>query len=636
AQLRRLIDLLDRSGDRAGAVRVYEEIAEHLIREYELEPSPETQRRIAEVRARVEPFAGASEPPRGGGEGPGDSPALDAAAPGRAPGSRGPPQADEAGGAAGPSRGLARASRRRAVLGTAVAVATIAGALVLGLGDLRPAVTTDPAGDAPLDPSGVAVLPLTNISPDESHAYLAEGLTAELISRLARLRGLRVTPPASTMRYRDSDRSIGEIGRELNVGTIIEGTAQPSGDSVRLTVYMTETETEDLRWSETYDASFSGILAVQRRIAEDVAIELKVGERAEPGSTRGVRRHGRAAVEEYLLGRAALAKSHWQWVGPARDHFLRATELDSTFAEAWSGLAAAYTGIARAGVMEGPGPWDSARRAAERALAYDEELPEAHAVLGSVHSLAFWDPAMAERHFRRAIGLDPSYSTARIWYGTFLRNRGRTEEALAEFRQARRLEPRAIRPVNAEAALLYLEGRVDESIDLLRRYLETMPAEVAEIPDGASTRGGRQPFWLYFTLALAHTEKGDYGPALAALDAGDPEGIRADALGLRGYIHARSGRPDEARRVLAAMDRSNREPLPVSDFHKALVHVGLGEHDRAVELLESAAAQERSRLVVLLRVEPKFEPLRGHPGFEALLRRLGLTDPPGAESRGMP
>ena len=603
-RLRHLIRLLDGVGDRAGAVRVYEEVAEELGRAYELEPAPETQRLVAEVRARLEPSEGAREVRA------------------RRPRVEEIPEPAPTAADRRDSDGEPRSRSPLRPLLVAAAMVAVVGLV------WQTASTSSPAGSdlAPRDRNRVAVLPLANLSPDPEDSYVADGLTAELITRFSRLRDLQVVPFTSVQGYRDSGRTVGEIARELGVGIVVEGDVRMVGSDVRVGVRLIEATDETVLWSDAYAGKLEELLDVQRQIAEAVARALKVENRAESDRRRALRSTSRVAYEEYLRGRSLLGKLDGPSLRAARDHFLRSIDHDPEFADAWSGLANAYIQLTINGELDGPDPWNRARRAAERALALDAELAEAHGALATVHSMFDWNAAEAERRFERAIALDPSYAAAHRGYATHLRNMGRFDEALRHVRYARALEPLSAAPVLEEAILLYASRRTGEAIDLVERLLADEASLDGFSPEERRGRVGRRgAFRPLLLLALLLTEQGEYTEALAALEEADSTGRRPDALGIRAYILARAGREDEARRILRVLGQA--PTTPTVDFHRAVVHVALDEHGRALDLLDRVV-RGRSRYVRLLGVEPKFDPLRGDPRFRDILVRAGLLDHP--------
>lgn len=586
-RLRWMIDLLDRAGDPAAALALYGEVAERLAEEYELEPTARTREMISALRARA-----ASD----------ESQTRDRTLTSAPDGSVPAPPAD----AAGPTASPRRAGHWIPFAAVAAGVLAVVG----GAGLLLPG-TQVPAAEQQADApsaafSRVAVLPFANFSRAPDEAYLADAVTAELISRLSRLRDLRVIALTSVMVYRDSTKSVADIGRDLRVRTIVEGSVLTFGDSVRIGVRIIDAVSEEPVWSRDYDAHSGEALALQRRIAEEVAVALKVETRPAAERWWASTQPDAVAYDAYQRGRSLLGRIDGPSLLQALEHFRAAVERDSTLAPAWSGLAQAYNQLAADALLAAGEAYPLARLAAERALRLDDELAEAHAALATVRSGYDWDARGAEAHFRRALELDPSHAEAYRAYANHLRNLGRFGEALEILRKAQDLDPQSPLPVLEEGILLYMWGRHDPAIAVAQRLLREHP----------------QSHRAWFLLAMIRTEKRELSAALAALEESDPEALRPNTRALRGYILAKMGRIEESRRILDDLDES-WPGSPTSAFHKAVIHIGLGEHQRALDLLE-AAADERSTLARLIKVEPKMEALRSHPRFESLLHRLGL------------
>lgn len=503
---------------------------------------------------------------------------------------------------------------RRSVVRYAGAVG-IAGAMLLAgivlwqraqdaeTGAGRPAATLAPVSNR------LAVLPLDNFSPDPEDAYLADGLTEQLISRLSRLSGLQVIARTSVMRYRGTDAGIADIGRELDVGAVLEGSVRKSDDRVRITVQLIDVTSQEHLWSEDYDARLVDVLALQQQIAERVAeaLQLKLG----TGEHRVLAKRDTQipdAYTEYMMGRYFLGKLDRASFLQARDHFQRALDLDPLFPQAWSSLADAYNHLTSVQAMRALDLSPRARAAAERALELDPDLAEAHAALALVLSMHYWDSASAERHFLRALELDPSYAMARRNYATHLRNLGRFDEALVQARKAQELDPLSVFPRLEEGIILFVARRYDEVIAHCLSLLGVNP---------------NSPL-AHLLLAKAYAATARFEEALATLQKGDPDATRPGHQATLGYIYGLMGRQDDARQMLQALDT---QPIreSVTGFHKSVIHIALCEHDQALDLLEQAA-EERTWLTRLLGVEPIFDPLRNEPRFRALLQRVGLED----------
>jgi DNA-binding SARP family transcriptional activator len=313
------------------------------------------------------------------------------------------------------------------------------------------------------------------------------------------------------------------------------------------------------------------------------------------------------AYAEYLRGRHFLARLDLPAFEAARNHFERATDLDPSFARAWSGLAEAYLHIYSMQTVAADDAYPRARTAAERALALDPDLAEAHAALAMTLTMYYWDTPAAERHFRRAIELDPDAPRARRMYASHLRNLGRFDEALVHIRHAQQLDPLFAFAHIEEAITLLTSRDYDAALRKLQRYVRLTPGDTH----------------AYVFLGMVHMAENRHAEALAALDVTDPQRQRPDAQALRGVVYGRMGRTDDARAILRELDEMQRAQRPVTDFHRATVYIAMGDHERALDLLESAV-RSRGFQMRLLKVMPTFDPLRSEPRFQALLKRVGL------------
>lgn len=466
----------------------------------------------------------------------------------------------------------------------------------------------DPSDGLPV----LAILPLRDDGCGTNRTYLCHGLADELITAFSTIGGLRVIGRASVDGLEPAC-SIAEIGRRLGVRRILRGTVRTVGGRVRIALDLVTPGESGALWTGTFEEHLGRVSALLEEVVREVAHALGV-ERGNPRPRHGEGGVDPGACAEYLRGRDLLGHPDRQAAAMSVAAFEAAVDAEPTWAPAWSGLARALSLSVGLAALPAGQAYPRAREAAETALRHDPSVAEAHAVLATVHAYHDLDPDAAERHFLKAIELDPSHAAAHGFYAEQLRNEGRFDEALLEVRTARRLNPLVPAHELEEGTILYVARRYDEALQTYQRLLEVNPGfQVA-----------------YFFIALVLTQQGRYEEALNALQVMDPLRTSPDALSLRGHIYAVTGRAEQARRMLASLAGAlvdEERSLDPSPFHMAVVHVGLGEHERALELLREAH-RRRSWQVGLIRVEPLLDPLRPHPGFSQLLEAVGLGQPP--------
>ena len=339
-----------------------------------------------------------------------------------------------------------------------------------------------------LDRTRLAVLPLVNISQNPEDVYFADGMTEELIYTLSRIQGLRVIAQTSVMAYRGTTKTIREIGRELKVGTVLEGSVRKAGDRVRITVQLIDVSTEEHIWSERYDRELADVFEIQSEISMEVANGLKTLLKAAVETGAVEKPTDRLdAYTEYLKGRHFWTRRTRTALLQALEHFERAVEADPNFAKAHSGIADCYSVLANYGHESHEVALPKAKEAAKRAIELDPDLAEAHASLGIAYLQFKFDVQAAESELEEAIRLNPSYATARQWYSGALQTQMRYEEALEHALKAIELDPMAhIIQINAANILIEL-GRYEEAKAHLQRAIELEPdfegtyAELAKV-----------------------------------------------------------------------------------------------------------------------------------------------------------
>lgn len=327
-----------------------------------------------------------------------------------------------------------------------------------------------PEGPRPTDRTRIAVLPLTNISPDPGDAFFADGMTEELIFTLSKIRGLRVIAQTSVMKYRGTQKSVAEIGQELRVATVLEGSVRKVDHRVRINLQLIDAQTEEHIWSEAYDRKIEDVLAIQSEVARKVAEMLEV--RLLAGEERRLQAEAARDVDIYML----YLKGRHFWNQRSESALKRAIGIfqdviaaDPNYALAYAGLADSYSVLASRGHLPLHEALPKAKDAASRALEIDEDLAEATASLALIEWLFEHDMEKAAERFKKAIEQNPNYATARHWYANLLSDLGRTSEALAEMKRALALDPLSPIINMALSATLWESGQFSEALDQHRR-----------------------------------------------------------------------------------------------------------------------------------------------------------------------
>jgi len=458
--------------------------------------------------------------------------------------------------------------------------------------------------------SVLAVLPLENLSGDARRDYFSDGLTEQLIAELGRCspQELGVIARTSVMRYRGTRKSIAEIGVELGADHLIEGSVRHERGRVRITVQLIRAGDQMHVWSENFDRPLDHVLQVQAEIGQAVAEQIRL--------KLAVLRTRADAVDpdvydRFLRGRHLRDQRTAPAIRRAIQHFEAALAGDARYAPAWAGLAMCYATLAITSDARPKDSFKPAREAAQRALALNAALPEAHVAYGVVQFWYDWNWRGAEQAFRRAAALNPSDSSARMFLAHLHSNLARHGEAIAEIRAARRLDP--VSPIlnTHEGQFLYNARRYDEAMMPLERVLELTPRFwVARIVLGKllGVRGGTRRALGEFLKAQRYS----FG--------------NTEAAAMRGYTLGASGNAARARAVLGSLERRSRRRY-VPPVHRALVHLGLGEHALALECLEEGIKEHDVRLT-FLTAEPRWDPLRAHQAFDRIRERVGLPPSP--------
>jgi DNA-binding winged helix-turn-helix (wHTH) protein/Tfp pilus assembly protein PilF len=447
----------------------------------------------------------------------------------------------------------------------------------------------------------IAILPFKPLVAENRNAALELGMADTLITKLGGGEEIAVRPFSAIRRYNSVEQDSLIAGRELNVDAVLDGTIQTSGERIRISAKLLRVGDGMQLWAGQFDEKFTDIFTVQDSISERVATALKIrlGNAEKKRPTENVE-----AYQLYMKGRYHALNLTRAETDKGIAYFKQAMELDPNYALAYVGLSQSYLPMA---LTSGLPSWEvvpKAKAAALRAIEIDETLAEAHAALGFTIFWYDWDWQAAEKEYLRALELDPNSSEAHVGYAHLLSNTARHEQAFAEIKLSRELDPVALLTGALEGQFLFFAGRSDEALDRLSKTIDLNPN-----------------FWLsHLFISDVYTDTGMYAEAVAASKkAGELSG-NSQSQAYRAYALARSGKPEEARSLLDELLKlSNERYVPPYNF--AVVYNGLGESDKALDCLEKAFA-EKNVLMVFLKVEPKWNNLRSEPRFINLMKRM--------------
>ncbi len=464
----------------------------------------------------------------------------------------------------------------------------------------------------------IVVLPFVNTSADTENEYFSDGITEELLGALAGVDGLRVASRTSSFAFKGRDLPVQEIGRALNVASVVEGSVRKAGDQIRITARLTDARADEQLWSASYTRDLRDIFEVQEEIAREVVLALRghlLGddERIVDRPTNDI-----GAYDAYLRGRYLWHRRTRQSLLAAREQFRAAVRREPGFARAHLGLADAYAVMGFYDQIPPTEAFPAAQAAAQTALELDPQLAGAHATLGYVALYHDWDWSRAETEFRTAIAMDPRYSVAHQWLANYLVAMGRFDEAIASMRRALELDPLSLIASAALGWAHHFAGNQEAALDQYRRTLELEPGfQLAHLWNGLALLEADQPRTALRSIRRAVQLAPDDPLIVATLAFAQARaGATADALDLLAWLEA----------------REQRQHTP--SYEIAKVHLALGDRDAALTWLERAF-RERSHSIAFLAVDPGLAPLHGDPAYRDLVRRADLepvlgraADPP--------
>ena len=457
--------------------------------------------------------------------------------------------------------------------------------------------------------SSIAVLPFVNMSADAENEYFCDGLAEELLNALAKIESLRVAARTSAFSFKGKETDVREIGRKLNVSTVLEGSVRKAGDRLRITAQLITVADGYHLWSERYDRQMDDIFDIQDEISLAIVDALKVkllG--AEKAVVLKRYTENTEAYILYLKARNYMGVRTLQGFEKAIESLEEAVKRDPNYAYAYTGLSDCYHLLENWGYIHPTVAWPKSKEYASRALTIDDSLPEAHTSMAMALAILDWNWSAAEDEYRRALALNPNYVTAHHWYAThFLVAQGRLEQAIGEMEKAHELDP--FSPVIATnlGRVLFLSGRREDAKHQYRLALELNPSfAYAHVQLGMAL------------ISESSIEEGNNEIAAAA--SLSPDFIEAQAA--LANVYATSGRIAEAERILHDLkSKSNTEYVPTTWI--GVVCGALGDYDQAFEWL-GRAIRDHSSTFPEYYMEPIFDPLRSDPRYTALLKKMGL------------
>jgi len=457
----------------------------------------------------------------------------------------------------------------------------------------------------------LAVLPFQNLTGDPNQDYFSDGLTEEMLTQLGNLDPdhLGVIARTSVMHYKGSQAPLDQIGRELGVQYVIEGSVRQDAGRVRISAQLIQIKDQSHLWARQYDRERKDLLALQSEVAEKIAdeIRLTLGDRARANIRHRTTTSAPPSNEAYDLYLKGLYfwNKRQQWLPEAAKYFQLAIAKDPNYAPAYAGLANTY-GLMSTEFEGDPNElMPKARAAALRALQIDEGLPQPHTALALVAESYDYDWQTAERELRRAIELDGNYATAHQWYGEYLSWVGRFEEALSESEQARKLDPLSLIVASDRGAVLYRARQYEAAIAQFRAVLDMDP-------------GFTHP---YSYLVMCYVKTGRFTDALDVINRYVRPTSVPWAFGEEAVVYGYSDRKAEAEKALAEFESLGRTERGGAESVRLQIYIATRRNHQAIGLLQKLFA-EHSHIFTSLQTDPTYDPLRSDPRFQDLLRHL--------------
>jgi TolB-like protein/Flp pilus assembly protein TadD len=458
---------------------------------------------------------------------------------------------------------------------------------------------------AAIPAKSIAVLPFDNLSRDPDNAYFCEGVQDEILTRLAKVADLKVISRTSTQHFKSAPEDLPQIAQQLGVANILEGSVQKAGDRVRVNVQLINAMSDAHLWADTFDRQLTDIFAVESEVAKNIAETLQARiTGSEKDSIAKTPTVNPEAYELYLKGKFFSEKRTGADLRKAIEYYDQAIAKDPNYPLAYVGLADSYLLLPNYGSTSSKEALPPARAAVKKALELDDSLAEAHASLGLLATIEL-DLDRATSELARAVQLKPNYATAHHWYSLSLMTLARFDPAIAEGKRAIELDPLSL-IINADDSWLYFcARRYDQAETQARKTLEMDP----------------RFFLAHYYLGAALQLEGHLAEAIPEFQKAFELNNDPYSLAMLGQAYARSGKKGEAEKILARLNEEEKSRY-AAPYAMALINLGLGDKQRAIDELERAYAEGETNYLFVIKVDPLLDELRGQPRFEALAEKI--------------
>ena len=464
-----------------------------------------------------------------------------------------------------------------------------------------------PKAKAPSGKATLVVLPFANLSGDTTQDYFSDGLTEEMTTQLGRLDPdrLGVIARTSAMKYKHTEKSADQIGKELGADYILEGSVRRAGDQVRVSAQLIQVSDQTHLWAQSYEHHIGDVLSAQEEVARSIGTEIRANLNAQRAARLPAGRPANSeAYEAYLKGRYFWNRRGEEDLRRGIDYFQEAVARDPNYAAAYAGLADCYILLG----LNGGAPQEvmaKAKASALKALEIDGSLAEAHTSLAGIKTLYDWDWAGAEQEFKRALELDPNYAPAHHWYANiYLDPQGRYEEAIPEMELAQKLDPVNL-IINTDLGYAYyLAGQDDKALAQYKKVVEMSPDFVP----------------VHFRLWQYYEQKGMYKEAMVEAERDYTLSGRPDLAAAAARAYATGGYRNVLQHSIEAVKARSPGYTPLV---LAASYATLGENDLAISSLERAY-ESRDPALIYLKVDPFYARLCSDPRSQPVLRGVGL------------